>query len=44
MTTEFKLIEDAYKSWPANIRAEFDRARTVKVRRPAYYFSKAKKS
>ena len=42
MTQEFKVAEAAYKTWTANIRAEFDKGRAVKPKRATYEFKPRK--
>lgn len=36
MTTEYKIAEAAYATWPEDERAEFLKARTVKPQKPKY--------
>lgn len=38
MTRQFKISEAALKTWPMNIKAEFEKGRTVKPRRATYEF------
>jgi len=36
MQTTYKVRENTYKDWPANIKAEFEPARTVRVGKSSY--------